>query len=122
MTGVQTCALPISALALNDAAELGLRQGLTIEGALANAYEPPAPQPPENKEGADIEGTEGTEAAGTEGGKVTLSYAAVREQLDKATTRDGLDQAAASIDLVVNLTQQKELTAIYKERKAALEA
>jgi len=53
---------------------------------------------------------------------VTLSYAAVREQLDKATTRDGLDQAAASIDLVVNLTQQKELTAIYKERKAALEA
>jgi len=108
-----------AALALNDAAELGERQGLTIDGALANAFEPPAPQPPENKEGA---GSEGTEAAGTEGGRPTLSEDHVHDQLGNANKRSALDEAASLIDLVVGADPQARLVKYYKERKAALEA
>lgn len=53
--------------------------------------------------------------------KATLPYATVRAQLDSATTIEVLDMAAANIELVVSLPQQKELNEYYKERKAALD-
>jgi len=49
----------------------------------------------------------------------TMSYAAVREQLDNAGNRDALDQAAVHIELV-DAGQRKELVEYYKARKAAL--
>ena len=49
----------------------------------------------------------------------TMSYAAVREQLDNAGNRDALDQAAIHIELV-DAGQRKELVEYYKARKAAL--
>jgi len=50
----------------------------------------------------------------------TMSYAAVREQLDNAGNRDALDQAAIHIELVSDAGQRKELVDYYKARKAAV--
>jgi len=48
----------------------------------------------------------------------TMSYAAVREQLDAAGNREVLDQAAVHIELVADAGQRKELVDIYKALKA----
>jgi phage recombination protein Bet len=49
-----------------------------------------------------------------------MSYAAVREQLDKAGNQDELDQAAVHIELVANTKHAKELAELYKTRRAAI--
>jgi len=51
-----------------------------------------------------------------------LTYAQVMDQLQRATTRDELDDAAANIDLVPDAGQREELMTAYDERAAEMGA
>jgi len=50
----------------------------------------------------------------------SMTYAQVMDQLQRATTRDELDEAAANIDLVPDAIQRDELAAAYDELAAEM--
>lgn len=49
-----------------------------------------------------------------------VTYAEVREQLEKAATVDELDEAATLIEAIAALDQRKELTTLYRDLRAKL--
>lgn len=99
-----------TAMALSDTFDSGERQGITIDGALANAFEPPVPTGTTTDAGKD----------GGDDGRPTLPEDTVHDRLGNAATIEKLDEAAAEIDLVVGADPQARLVTFYKERKAAL--
>lgn len=101
-----------TALALNDAAEMGASQGITIEGAMSNSYEPPS-QP-------------SGETVNTETGEITsgvrqpqLTFADVAAAIKGSETSDDLDAAADLVRSLADERQRAELELeVLAKRKA----
>lgn len=99
-----------AAVALSDAYDRGERQGMTIEGALAGNYEPPPPK-------AEVVDTGTGEVTD---GKVTApTYAYIRQAIETATDKDGIDLAESLVDSLAE-NFRPELHTLARDKRAAL--
>ena len=102
-----------TAIALNNAAEDGAYQGLTIEGAIGGNFETP---PAGNGAGNGASGHEGSDGGDTP----SFSYAQVAAAINEAKTTDALDLAVDMIRGVADEKQRDELSEIARKRRAEM--
>lgn len=98
-----------TAIALSDAADAGLSQGLTIEGAIAGAYE--APPPGGGQAGADGE---------AQGAPLTL--AEVQDAINNANDPASIDAAKALIPRIANEAHRAEADVAERAKRRQINA
>lgn len=109
-----------AAIAMNDAAEMGSGQGLTIDGALAGTFDPPTP--PAGDMGGEGGDTGDDESQKT--GAPALTLALLLDKFATAHKAKDADLLDAHADLLKMLPaeHQAEATAEYKRLRAELTA
>lgn len=103
-----------TALALNDAAEAGTGQGITLEGAIASTYDPPPPPADTAEDGADAPKSKTDSKPKSGDGGFVATYAQVRAALESAKTDDAKALARDMIRGVADETQRKELEEVAR--------
>lgn len=105
-----------AAIALNDAAEVGAHQGLTIEGALSGAFE--APTPPASTDASVVD-----KETGEIGGEPNApSYAQVMDAINACKSGDDCDMAADMLRSLPDEAHRAECDVALRAKRKALAA